>query len=224
MSLIESVVPKLEGLRTLVVYDSPVTARILILRHILPHYSNKNIYLAIYSESMCRKARKSYESIIKTHPESANLLNKVKIIKIGFNEEVPFGELHQFINIEEQWCEKLADILMDFSSKDIIIFHGFSLVQLLYSKDWLVRNLKFFDRIPSDITVINKISKNFYRGWVEGVLRKLHDVVIRAEKSERGLLDHEESYLIGVEESTVIDIPLSSARFKLSETGVFEEC
>ena len=224
MNLIEDIVPKLEGLRTLIVYDSPVTARIIILRHILPYYLNKNIYLIIYSESMCRRARKAYESLIKTHQETARLFDKVKIIKIGFNREVPFGELYQFINIEEPWCERLAEVVAELSSKDMIIFHGFSLVQLLYSRDWLVRNLKFFDHIPSDITVINKISKSSYKGWVEGVMRKLHDVVIRAEKSEKGLLDHEESYLIGVEESIAINIPLAFARFKLSETGVFEEC
>ena len=224
MNLIESIVPKLEGLRTLVVYDSPVTARILMLRHILPYYSNKNIYLAIYSESMCRRAKKSYESLVKIHPESARLIDKVKVIKIGFNREVPFGELYQFINIEEQWCDRLAEIVTNLSSRDMIIFHGFSLVQLLYSRDWLVKNLKFFDHIPPDITVINKISKNFYKGWVEGVLRKLHDVVIRAEKSEGGLLDNEESYVIGIEESIAVDIPITSSRFKLSETGVFKEC
>lgn len=224
MSLIEEVVPKLEGLRTLVVYDSPLTVRILLLRHILPYYSNKNIYLIIYSESMCRRAKKSYESLIKMHPEIAGLLDRVNVIKIGFNRDVPFGKLYHFINIEDPWCEKLAEVVAGFSRRDMVIFHGFSLVQLLYSEDWFAKNLKFFDHIPPDITVINKISSGFYRGWVEGVMKKLHDVVIRAEKSEKGLLNHEESYVIGIEESIAVDIPVTSSRFKLSETGVFEEC
>jgi hypothetical protein len=224
MTLLNNVISKLDGLRTLIVYDSPLAVRAILLGHILPYYSNKNVYIIIYSESMCRRAKKSYESFIKICSEKAKMLDKINIIKIGFNKDVPFGNLYEFINLNESWYDRLSNIIKDFDKKDIIIFHGFSLVQLMYRKDWIIKELKFFDSIPSDTTIINKISNNFYRDWIEGVMKKLHDVVIRVEKSETSLLDHEESYLIGVEESIVADLPTFCSRFKLSEDGVFEEC
>ncbi len=224
MGFLEDLISRLDGLRTLLVYDSPVTVWSLLFHHILSHFESKNVYLAIYSESMNRRASKSYESLLRTSPEKARNLDKVNIIKIGTNEEIPFGKLYEFIKLDESWCDKLENIIKNFDNSDVVIFHGFSLVQILYDKKWLIQKLRFFDHIPPDVTIINKVSKEFYSGWEEGVLKKLHDVVIKIEKSERGLVDYDNSYLIGVEQSIIVDVPINRfARFRLNDAGIFEE-
>jgi len=224
ISFLDELIPNLEGLRTLVVYDSPIGIRNLLFFHVLPYFDrvNKNVYLAVYSESMCRRMRKSVESLLRIHPEIAKRLEKVRIIKVGSNEEVPFGKLHIFIELNEKWCEELACVVNALGKDDLLMFHGFSIIQIMYERKWLVDKLRFFESLPQDVTILNKISREFYTGWVEGAMKKLHDVVLRVEKSERGLIEGEDSYTIAVEQSIVADIAPKIARFKMGESG-FEE-
>lgn len=58
---LDSLIPKLEGLRTLVVYNSPYAVRSLLFYHIIPHFSSKNIFIAVYSDTMYRRLEKTYE-------------------------------------------------------------------------------------------------------------------------------------------------------------------
>jgi len=222
ISFLDDLIAKLDGLRTLVVYDSPVGIRNLLFFHIVPKFDNKNIYVAVYSESMCRRMKKSVESLIKLHPEIARKLEEVRVIKVGSKKEVPFGKLHQFIELNDKWCDELACVINTLDRDDLLIFHGFSIVQIMYERKWLIDKLNFFEKLPDDVTIVNKISREFYSGWVEGALKKLHDVVIRVEKSERGLIEGEDCYTIAVDQSIVADIAPKIARFRIGDRG-FEE-
>jgi len=72
------------------------------------------------------------------------------------------------------------------------------------------------------VTIINKISKEFYDGWVEGAMKKLHDVVIRVERSREGLVEGEDCYTIAIDQSIIADIVPRIARFRVGNRG-FEE-
>ncbi|AEA47111.1 hypothetical protein [Archaeoglobus veneficus] len=203
---LDSLLPRLEHLRTLIVYNTPYAARSLLFYHILPHFSSKNIFIAVYSDTMYRRLEKTYESILKSSPDIAKLLDRAKIIKIGSKDRTSFGELYELINPDLNWHRNLSDVVKGLGEDDVLLFHGFSIIPTLYGRKAMIDMLKLLDQISEDVTLINKCSKKLYDGQVEKVMERLYDVVLRVERSEGEFLGFEESYMIGVDQSIIMNI------------------
>ncbi len=216
---LDDLIPKLESLRTLIVYASPYAERSLLFYHLLPHFSrSKNIFIAVYSDTMYRRLEKTYESISHASPEIKSLLEEVKIIKIGRKKDA-FGELYQLITPDATWHKKFVEVAKRLGKDDVLLFHGFSIVPIMYGEKAMVEMLRLLDEVSEDLTLINKCSEHLYDETTEKLLERFYDVVVKVERDEESFLGFEETYTIGVYQSIVMEIRPGFARFRIGEDG-----
>lgn len=209
---LEAIIPKLEKLRTLIVYDSRYVVRSLIFGHIVPSFSSKDVYIAVYSDTMMRRLGKTYESL--PDGTAKKLLSEANIVKVGQNHRIPFGKLHSFIDIHSEWWEEFADVLSELDDV-LLIFHGFSLLPMVYGDEAWKFLMDIFDSLPDDVTFVNKISSSLYEKETKQFFERFHDVVIRI-RWESELFPIGRTYWIGVEQSIIFDIKPGYARYKIS--------
>ncbi|RLI79792.1 hypothetical protein DRP05_02845 [Archaeoglobales archaeon] len=169
---------------------------------------------------MYRRLEKMYESLAETSPHIAKLLDRAKIIKIGNNDRISFGELYQLINYEWQ---KFVDVVKRLGNDDVILFHGFSIIPAMYGKKAMIDMLKLFDSISENITLINKYHEKLYDERTEKLMGRFYDVVLRVERTEGEFAGFEETHVIGVDQSIVMDIKPGFKRFKIGEDWRFVE-
>ena len=208
---LDDVVSKLEGLRTLIVYDSKYVVRTLIFGKIIPQYADKRLFIAVYSDSMMRRLGKTYESI--PDERIKRILDEAAIIKIGLNENVPFGKLHAYVNIHSEWWDDLIDELYKLGDS-FLLFHGFSLLPIVYGNEAWKYLMDIFDALPDEITFVNKISSSLYDENVKRFMERFHDVIL-AVRREEDFFPVGRTYWIGVEQSIIFDIKPGYARYKL---------
>jgi len=211
-------ISKLESLRTLIIYDSPYVLRSMLFYDIIPYFlsKNKEIYLTIFTDTMERRLAKSYQSILKIHPEIAKLLEQVKIIKVGTKKSIYFGKLHAFITINQDWWKLLKEIAKNMSNDDVMIFHGYSTLPILW-KDNMHLMMNVIDAMPDDITLICKVHDVIHQR--EKMMRHmdlLYDLIIKIKKEH---LTFDDTYLIGIYESVILDIKPETWRFKINKDG-----
>ncbi|ADC65606.1 hypothetical protein Ferp_1455 [Ferroglobus placidus DSM 10642] len=208
---LDDVVSKLEGLRTLIVYDSKYVVRSLIFGKIIPRYADKKLFIAVYSDSMMRRLGKTYESIPDANVK--RILDRAAIIKVGLNERIPFGKLHAYVDIHSEWWEDLIDELYEVGDA-LLIFHGFSLLPLVYGKEAWKYLMDIFDALPDEVTFVNKIASNLYGGEVKQFMERFHDVILKIRWEEE-FFPVGKTYWIGVEQSIIFDVKPGYARYKL---------
>ena len=208
---LDDVVSKLEGLRTLIVYDSKYVVRTLIFGKIIPQYADKRLFIAVYSDSMMRRLGKTYESI--PDERIKRILDEAAIIKVGLNENVPFGKLHAYVNIHSEWWDDLIDELYKLGDS-FLLFHGFSLLPIVYGNEAWKYLMDIFDALPDEITFVNKISSSLYDENVKRFMERFHDVIL-AVRREEDFFPVGKTYWIGVEQSIIFDIKPGYARYKL---------
>jgi len=215
---IKKLISNLENLRTLIVYDSPYVLRSILFYDIIPYFLNKNkeIYIVIFTDTMERRLAISYQSILKVNPEIAKLLEQIKIIKIGTKKTSYFGRLHAFITLNQDWWKLLRDIVKNMSDNDVVIFHGYSILPILL-KDKMHLMMNVIDAMPDDITFICKVHDSIHRR--EKMMRHmdlLYDILIRIKKED---FTFEDTYIIGIYESVILDIKPEMWRFKIDRDG-----
>ncbi len=208
---LDDVVSRLEGLRTLIVYDSKYVVRTLIFGKIIPQYADKRLFIAVYSDSMMRRLGKTYESI--PDERIKRILDEAAIIKVGLNENVPFGKLHAYVNIHSEWWDDLIDELYKLGDS-FLLFHGFSLLPIVYGNEAWKYLMDIFDALPDEITFVNKISSSLYDENVKRFMERFHDVIL-AVRREEDFFPVGRTYWIGVEQSIIFDIKPGYARYKL---------
>jgi len=213
---LESVVPRLEGLRSLIVYDSQYVVRSLIFYHIVPYFSPKKLFIAVYSDTMMRRIHRTYKSI--PDENVASLLDNANIIKVGMHENTPFGNLYMFIDIRSDWWDELVEVLEKFNESSLLLFHGFSLLPLVYGDDAWRYMMTIFDALPDEITFINKVSSSLYNEEMKRFMERFNDVVIRIRR-EDDFLSLGGVHWIGVEQSIAFDVRPGYARYKIGEDG-----
>ena len=211
-------ISKLENLRTLIVYDSPYVLRSILFYDILPYFldKNKEIYIVIFTDTMERRLAKSYQSILKVNPEIAKLLEQVKIVKIGTKRSIYFEKLHAFISLNQDWWKLLKDIVKNMNDSDVVIFHGYSILPILL-KDNIHLMINVIDAMPDDITFICKVHDSIHQR--EKMMRHmdiLYDLLIRIKRED---LTFDDSYIIGIYESVILDIKPEMWRFKINKDG-----
>ena len=207
---IEAVIPKLEGLRSLIVYDSQYVMRILLFRRILPQFSSKKLYIAVYTDSMMRRLHITYQSL----PEDISaLLRKANVIKVGMHDEVPFGRLYAFMDVRSDWFGEFVSVLDGLESSSMLIFHGFSLLPLVYGEKAWEHIMEIIDALPNEITFVNKVSSSLYGDEMKRFMERFHDVVIRVRREEDFLVGN--TYWIGVDQSITFDVTPGYARYRI---------
>jgi hypothetical protein len=211
------VVSKFENLRIKILYDSPYALRSLLFYHIIPQFSPKNIFIAVYSDTMQRRLEKTYESMARISPEIAEIIGKAKIIKIGTNASTSFGKLQHSIPMDSEWLKTFMKILEELSDRDLMLFHGFSLLPRIYGESSLKYVLDLFEAIPDGPTIISKSHRSIYDERTNMFINMLYDTILRIEKIEDVGL--EEFYKIGVSQSIVMDVRPGFSRFKIDRSG-----
>lgn len=211
------VVPRLEGLRVKILYDSPYALRSLLFYHIIPHFSSKNILIAVYSDTMLRRLEKTYESIARTSPEIAEILEKTRILKIGSESPASFGRLQHALPIDSDWLKTFMQILGKLTERDLILFYGFSLLPRMYGESALKHILRMFESVPDGPTIISKSRRGIYEERINMFINMLYDVIIDIKKIEDVGL--EEFYKIGISQSIVMDVMPGYARFRIDRAG-----
>ncbi len=211
------VVSKFENLRVKIVYDSPYALRSLLFYHIIPHFSPKNIIIAVYSDTMQRRLEKTYESIARTSPEIAEILEKSRIIKIGNDTSTSFGKLQHSIPMDSDWFKTFMQILGGLTDRDLMLFHGFSLLPRIYGESSLKCILEMFESIPDGPTILSKSHRSIYDERTHMFINTLYDVVLSIEKIED--VGFEEFYKIGIFQSIVMDVRPGFSRFKIDGSG-----
>ena len=215
---LDNLISKLESLKTLIVYDSLYASRSLLFHHILPQFSSKNIFIAVYSDTMYRRLEKTYESILKTSPEVKKILEGARIIKIGTKKEISFGQLYKLVS-GPSWLKPLTNIVRELSSKDLLLLHGFSIIPVMYGQKGLRDVLRLLDSAHGDITVIGKCSEKLYSENTEKLLERFYDVVLEIKRTKGEFPGFEETYTVGVRQSILMDIRPGFGRFKIGDDG-----
>jgi hypothetical protein len=213
---LQQVVSRLEGLRTKLVYDSHRALRSLLFYHILPAFSSKNLFIAVFSDTMHRRLEKTYESIAKKSPEVAELIDKANVIKIGVRKETAFGKLYEFVTKESLWLGRLFGIMECLGEDDLVILYGFSLIPMMYGSKSIGSVLRLFDSLPVKLTLLVECPEESYNEEIARLTESLYDVVLRVERCDEP--GFEGIYKIGVDQS-IVDAVAGYARYKIEKDG-----
>lgn len=124
---LEDVLSNFEGYRVRFVYDNSLVKDLIVLQHIVPHFVDRlPTYIVLYSEALYYKFVKRVSCLVEAKPELSDAIDKLKIIKIGKNEEAHFGELAWFIeqgDLEEEF-ESLLMFLGKMEERSALILYG----------------------------------------------------------------------------------------------------
>ncbi len=174
------ILPTLNGMRTRIVCKQPFVRDAILAQIILPYFSDKRIFIILYSEALYRKFMRFIENILVKFPELNPIIRELNVIKVGKRLECKFGNLFAFVeqgNPLEECCE-LVRCLEGLSRDDVLIMHasmGF-FFELLGD----VREiLEIFSILPSDITLIG-----FKSGerTMDSLINELYDIIVRIEQ------------------------------------------
>jgi hypothetical protein len=150
------------------------------------------------------------------------ILDKTNIVKIGVKRKEPFGKLYahipegDFVD-EVRSFETVASTLTD---DDVIILAGFYLMPAIHGRERLKGIVRMFDSFPENITIFGLYPYGLYDRGTNRVIERLYDVVIRVKRDNGDFgYNGEDSYVIGVEQSILRDVPPSYARYRVSGNG-----
>ncbi len=211
-----SLLSKLENRRVRIIYDSLYAVRSLLFYHILPYFSSeKRLFMVVYTDSMYRRLENTYYSISEL--EVKEILNKVNIIKIGQKENTSLGELYRFIprSTPREDLDELKTTLEKLSDNDLVVFFGLFLVYA-FDRSVICDLFNLFDALPEKITLFDLHLDGVYDDMANNIVTKLYDVILRIKKETEFF--GEDAYLVGVEESILMDIPPSYERFKIVDS------
>ncbi len=186
----EEVMDELDGLRTRIIYDSPVVKDLIIFQFILPYFSKKKeIYVVLYSEGYYYKFRRRANYLMFKEPEMARVLDRINFIKIGLNDECDFGNLFGFIKQgdAEREFEGLRDFLLKIKSDGVLILDCdfMYLIAGFSEKNALKRLIDLYSLMPDGITLFG--FKNLNAQDKDVIITDLYDVLITIQRDESTL-------------------------------------
>lgn len=220
----DELVPKLEGLRTRIVYDFQVARDVLFFHHVLPYFSSKRMFFVVYSDIACRKLKKKYEVLSRLHPDIAKILEKAYIIKIGQHYKPVFGELFDLIHEDGsfKWLDALADDLRKLNDEDVVVLSGFSLFIAINGPKALNNGIRLIDSLPENITLFGFYQDGLYDDRTNRLTEKFYDIIIRVKKEDEFMGIGETTFLVGVEQSAIGDVEPGFIRFKIENGKLVE--
>jgi len=151
------------------------------------------------------------------------MLKDVKIIKIGKNYDVPFGELYEFIPYDEieDGFVRIEHAFRKLKGDDLLIFFGMHLIPVIYGREILRGLMELYDAIPRDITLLSTCPEHIYDKNLEMIIRMFYDIVLRIKKEDELFRFGRDTYLIGVEHSTIPEIKPRFGRYVIDSNGRF---
>ena len=178
---------ELEGMRTRVLYDSPVVKDLFVFQYVIPSYSDRDIYIVIYSDALYYKFCRRAEYLMFMDSNMAKLLDSLNIIKVGRSDEIAFGRLHSFIEHSTPREEFMAiiDVLSRLKKDDVLIRYGsFSyIMSMLDEKEALRLLIESYGILPKDVTLFGfKHLKTQTR--IDYYISDLYDVLITIKRDE----------------------------------------
>ncbi len=177
----------LNGMRTRVLYDSSVVKDLFILQHVIPSYSDRNIYIVIYSDVLYYKFCKRAEYLMFTDPNMAKLLDNLNIIKVGNSGEVSFGTLYAFIehSTPREEYSSIIEVLSRLKKDDVLVLYSSVayIMSMLDEKEALRLLIESYGIIPKGITLFGfKHLKTQTR--IDYYINDLYDVLITIRRDE----------------------------------------
>jgi len=206
LSVFGKLLPKLNGMRTRIVCSNPFVRDLILANTIIPYFSNRNVYIILYSEALYRKFIKIMNIIC------SESLPNIRIIKIGKRRNCVLGKLFAFIEQGDvrKELEELTSVLSKLSNEDVLIMHssmGF-FFEMLGSFRTI---LELFSVLPDDLTLIAFKSGEKV---VDSLMNELYDIIVRIRRDAMV-----GDYTISVEEmGSVVD----SGRFKIRNGELVE--
>ncbi|WP_457549742.1 hypothetical protein [Archaeoglobus sp.] len=178
---------ELEGLRTRILYDSSVVKDLLIFQHIIPSYSDRNLYLVLYSEALYHKFCRRAEYLMFTNSSMAKILDNINIIKVGHSDDINFGKLYAFIehSTPREEFVTLMETLRHLDRKSVLILYSSVayIMSMLNEKEALRLLLESYGILPRGITIFGfKHLKTQTR--IDYYINDLYDVLITIRRDE----------------------------------------
>ncbi len=161
-----------EDVRNLIMYSS-FKYSFSIFADMLKEAKTKS-NLIIFGEGLQRKLKKSYENYVKIHPEDKGLFDEVKILKVGKNSEIPFGELYSSVILTSpsEIGVSLLNFIERISEEHIFVFGATTLMELFEDDGYdmviqmfdYVKNSSFHFFVPIEIENYEKCAflKNYF--------------------------------------------------------------
>ncbi|AEA47196.1 hypothetical protein Arcve_1189 [Archaeoglobus veneficus SNP6] len=211
----------LEHKRTAIVTDDDYSATTLLYYTIAPLVKEK-LHLVVYSEIMCRKLGIVFDSIVRDEPRLKDVIDNLRVIKIGKKEEVAYGKLVAFVDESKDIHEtvrELQRIMNRLEDNSIVVFLGSGLAIHKYGISTVVKATEeLFSGIKSSLTELyfipSPVSMN--------VIAKLFDVVIRVKRSEDfDIMASARVYDVYVEHSILRELP-PTPLYRIQDTELHE--
>ncbi len=223
MENIDDLILKLENLRTRLIYDSPYPTVSFIFFHYIPKFHFKDKYVLIFSETISRSLEKVNKSLSRYSTDVKEILKDVRVIKIGKDYDVPFGELYEFIPYDEveEGFVRVEHTFKKLKGDDLLIFFGMHLIPVIYGREILRGMMELYDAIPRDITLLSTCPEHVYDRNLETVIRMFYDIVLVIKKEDELFRFGRDTYLVGVEHSTIPEIKPRFGRYVIDASGRF---
>ncbi len=186
----EDIMDELVSLRTRILYESPVVKDLIIFQYILPYFSKKkDVYVVLYSEGYYYKFKRRANYLMFKDPEMAKILDRIKVIKIGLNDNCEFGDLFGFIKQGDagREFEGLKDFIPKLKSDSVLILDCdfMYLIAGLSDGDALKRLIDLYSLIPEGLTLFG--FKNLNAQNRDIIITDLYDVLITIQRDESTL-------------------------------------
>jgi len=200
---------QLEGTRTLIVYDNLYALGSLLSHHIAYYYSSKKTtYVVMFFETTHMRAKKLYEQI--RNSKIREILNDVKVVKIGIRSDIPFGKLYAFIHKEGNWLKELTNTLRNINGRDVICFLGITPCIWIFGDNMKRNLLEMYEAIPEGVTTFCEIYKKTYDRNLSDFMDILHDVVLYLKRCE-GFVESRDVYAIEIIQSIIGDFATATS-------------
>lgn len=184
----EEIIPNFEGHRVRFVYDNSLVKDLIVLQHIVPHFVCKlPTYIILYSEALYYKFVKRVSCLVEAKPELSDAIDKLKIIKIGKNEETRFGELAWFIeqgNLEEEF-ESLLIFLGKMEENSALILYGSIEYYLTgIGSGAFKKFVDLFSTLSEGVTIFGFRHRSGMNAPEVILINELYDVVVNVWKDD----------------------------------------
>gem|GEM_PF-1784595 len=209
----------IEGKRIAMVCDDEYCSNTLLHYFINRFSDTKQVYLIIYSDIKCRKLKITFDSLFKIKPEFREVVDRIKIIKIGKSENIDFGELVTFVDEEEDIQEimvRLKNTINSIDNGSLLVFLGFDLLVYLHDSNKLFRLMK--DLFTESKTFMEIHFETAFKSL--DMASQLFDVIVKVERNrEFDLFSSRRTYDVYVYYSIFPELP-PMVLYKIDETDV----
>jgi len=184
----EDILPNFEGHRVRIVYDSTLVKDLIVLQHIVPHFSERYpTYLVLYSEALYYKFVKRVTLLLKAKPELEKAVNELRIVKIGRKEDTRYGKLAWFVeqgDMEEEF-ESLLMFLTKLKEDVTLILYGSVEYYLTGIGGGFKKVVDMFSVLPENMTLFGFRHRHNMKSPETALIGELYDITVKVWKDDQ---------------------------------------